>query len=59
LEQRGKKSELGFVQGLLYGAEARLITPPSEEKPPATMRRRARLRVVLHAGEEDEDDPSL
>jgi hypothetical protein len=56
LEQRGKKSELGFFQGPLYGAGARLVTPPSEEGSTATRRRGSRRRVVLHVHEGDEND---
>jgi hypothetical protein len=56
LEQRGRKLGLGFVQGLLYGDGAGLVTPLVEERLPAPRRRGARRRAILHAHEEDEDD---
>jgi hypothetical protein len=56
IEQRKKKWRLGFVQGMLYCAGARLVTPSSKEESPALRRRGARRRAVLHAHEEDEDD---
>jgi hypothetical protein len=53
----GRKPRLGFVLELLYGAGLRLVTPPSEERSPASRRRRARRRAGLHARRRDEDEP--
>ena len=56
---RGRRNPRpGFVLKLLYGTGASLVTQSSKEGSPATRRRRARRRAVLHAFEEDEDDPS-
>jgi hypothetical protein len=55
-EVRRKNPSLRFIVGLLYGAEMRLVTTPSEEELLAPRRSQARLGAVLHARDEDEDD---
>jgi hypothetical protein len=57
LEPGRKNPMLLCVVKLLYGAGTRLVTTSSEEGLPAPRRRRSRLGAVLHARDEDEDDP--